>query len=138
VPINHLLISYGRIRSSRLNDKETMMKTRWIMIAGGGLILVALMLALMPTMMGGSAYGGMLGPGMMGGYGQLAGVGWLGMLVMGLFWIGVILLVVAGLNTMRSMRRPDDAPDAHEILKRRYARGEIGREEFEQARAALQ
>jgi uncharacterized membrane protein len=59
------------------------------------------------------------------------------MLVMGLFWIGVMLLVVAGLSTMRSMRRSDDAPDAHEILKRRYARGEIGREEFEQARAAL-
>jgi putative membrane protein len=75
---------------------------------------------------------------MMGGYGQMAGFGWLGMLVMVLFWIGVILLVVGGLNTMRSMRRPDDEPDAHEILKRRYARGEIGREEFEQARGALQ
>jgi hypothetical protein len=75
VPINHLLINYGRIRSSMLNDKETIMKTRWIMIAGGGLVPVALMLALMPTMMGGSAYGGMLGPGMMGGYGPMVGFG---------------------------------------------------------------
>jgi hypothetical protein len=38
-----------------LHDKETMMKTRWIVIAGGGFVLVALMLALLPTMMGGSA-----------------------------------------------------------------------------------
>jgi uncharacterized membrane protein len=136
--IGHLLISHGRIRSSSLNDKETMMKTRWIVIAYGGFVLVALMLALMPTMMGGSAYREILGPGMMGGYEPMAGFGWPGMLGMALFWIGVILLVVAGLSTMRSMRRPDDPPDAHEILKRRYARGEFGREEFEQDRETLQ
>lgn len=33
---------------------------------------------------------------MMGGYGLIAGFGWVGMLVMALFWIGVILLIVWG------------------------------------------
>jgi hypothetical protein len=33
-------------------------------------------------------------PTMMGGYGMMAGMGWLGLLLMALFWVGVILLVV--------------------------------------------
>jgi putative membrane protein len=74
---------------------------------------------------------------MMGGYGLMAGFGWLGMLVMALFWIGVIVLVVWGVSNVFSTRQPTVERDAEEILKRRYARGEISHEEFVQAREAL-
>ena len=74
---------------------------------------------------------------MMGGYGMMAGFGWLGMLVMALFWIGVIVLIVWGLTHVFSTRQPRVELDAAEILKQRYARGEISREEFVQAREAL-
>jgi putative membrane protein len=74
---------------------------------------------------------------MMGGYGMMAGMGWLGMLMMALFWIGVVLLVAWGLSSMFSTRRQNVEPDAEEILKRRYARGEISHDEFVQARGTL-
>jgi putative membrane protein len=80
----------------------------------------------------------MMGPGMMGGYGMMGGFGWLGMLTMLLFWIGVVALVVWALSNLFPARQATVEPDALEILKRRYARGEISHEEFVQAREALQ
>ena len=74
---------------------------------------------------------------MMGGYSGIAGFGGLGMLVMALFWIGVIVLVVWGLRNVSSTRQLRVELDVEEILKRRYARGEISHEEFVQAREAL-
>lgn len=74
---------------------------------------------------------------MMGGYGGMAGFGWLGMLVMTLFWVGVIVLVVWGLRRISTPQQPNVASDAVELLKQRYARGEISHEEFLQARTAL-
>ena len=74
---------------------------------------------------------------MMGGYGLMAGFGWLGMVVMALLWIGVIVLVVWGLTRVFSTRQSTVDLDAEEILKRRYARGEISHTEFVQARDAL-
>lgn len=74
---------------------------------------------------------------MMGGYSAMAGFGWLGMLVMALFWIGVIVLVVWGLSHVFSTRQPRVELDAEAILKQRYARGEISREEIIQAREVL-
>jgi putative membrane protein len=74
---------------------------------------------------------------MMGGYGLMAGFGWLGMVVMALFWIGVIVLIAWGLTHAFSTRQPTLELDAEEILKRRYARGEISQTEFMQARDAL-
>jgi putative membrane protein len=74
---------------------------------------------------------------MMGGYGMMAGMGWLGLLLMALFWIGVILLVFWGLSNAFPSRRQAVEPDAAEILKRRYAKGEISREEYMQASETL-
>jgi putative membrane protein len=74
---------------------------------------------------------------MMGGYGLMAGFGWLGMVVMALFWIGVIVLIIWGLSHVLATRQPSVEGDAEEILKRRYARGEISHTEFVQARDAL-
>jgi putative membrane protein len=75
---------------------------------------------------------------MMDGYGMMAGMGWLGILTMALFWLGTIALVVWGLTNLFPVRRPRAEPDALEILRQRFARGEISTAEFEQARAALQ
>jgi putative membrane protein len=73
---------------------------------------------------------------MMGGA-MMAGMGWLGILTMLLFWLGVLLLVVWGLSNLFPSTPLTTEPDALEILKRRYARGEIRYEEFTQAREAL-
>jgi putative membrane protein len=74
---------------------------------------------------------------MMGGYDMMGGMGWPGMLLMGLLWISVSALIVWGLMSMFRVQQRASEPDAQEILKRRYARGEISREEFEQTRVAL-
>jgi putative membrane protein len=87
----------------------------------------------------GRGYGQGVGPGMMGwGY----GMGWFGMILMGLFWIAIIvgiiflikwLFVSAGTKSYGG----DSGDSALEILKKRYARGEINKEEFEQKKRDL-
>jgi len=74
---------------------------------------------------------------MMSGYGMMAGFGWFGMIVLALFWVGVVLLVVWGLSNAFTTRPPIVEPGAEAILKQRFARGEISREELVQAREAL-
>lgn len=73
-----------------------------------------------------------MGPGMMG----WAGMGWFGPLFMVLFWILIVVLIVLLIRWLLSASHakpqsppPEDA--ALEILKKRYARGEINKEEFE-------
>jgi putative membrane protein len=89
---------------------------------------------------GGGYYGYGMGPGMMGwGYG--GGMGWFGFIFMIAFWaliiIGIVFLIkwLAGLSgTGLSSGRGETAL---EILKRRYARGEINKEEFEEKKKDL-
>ena len=62
--------------------------------------------------------------------------------VMILFWIVVIaalVLLISGVLTVRRTTADtlSDAPDALEILKRRYAKGEIDRAEYEAMRLDL-
>jgi len=61
----------------------------------------------------------------------LDGLGWgwigVGMLHMALFWILIVVCVVILIGAMR----PRQPFDAMEVLKLRYAKGEIGRDEFE-------
>lgn len=71
-------------------------------------------------------------------YGHMWGLGLLDGLFMILFWllfIGVIVWLVRGGRMTRHMRHmwrhPDHQPSAFEILKIRYAKGEINKEEFE-------
>ena len=76
-------------------------------------------------------WGGM-GPGMMG----WGGMGWFGPLFMVFFWVLIIVaiillvrwLVASGHHQTGGVLREDSAL---EILKKRYARGEIDKEEFE-------
>lgn len=74
---------------------------------------------------------------MMGGYGMMAGMSGFGMFLVGLLVVAVIALVIWGFMVMSRAERNMTQPDAQETLRRRFARGELNREEFEQARAAL-
>ena len=79
------------------------------------------------------------GPGMMGhGY----GMGWFGPILMIAFWIAVIVGIVFLIRWLVLAVRPGShgtaaGESALEILKKRYARGEINKEEFEQKKRDL-
>jgi putative membrane protein len=65
-----------------------------------------------------------------------------GVLMMVLFWGGLVALVFLVLRSWDANRRRDggnpDRPDARAILEERFARGEISEEEFEQRRRVLE
>jgi len=73
-----------------------------------------------------------MGPGMMwGGW----GFGWIFMIIFwGLIVLGLIFLIRWLVGTTKSPKVEESALD---ILKKRYARGEIGKEEFEQKKKDL-
>src|SRR5690349_22836296 len=79
---------------------------------------------------------------MMWGY----GLSWPGMFIMmtlgSLLWIALIAIIVwasmSFLNKKGSFTTRTSAPSAIEILRQRYARGEIDSATFEQMRAQLQ
>lgn len=84
-------------------------------------------------------YGWHMGPGMMGwGY----GTGWIWHILMIAFWIAVIVgiiflirwFVISAGTGGRAVKSEDSAL---EILKRRYARGEINKQEFEEKKKDL-
>jgi putative membrane protein len=72
---------------------------------------------------------------------MMYGFGWMGWwpLVMGLFWVGVIVLGIWAAKALfpSTAHRETASPTALDTLKRRYARGEISREEYEEARRLL-
>lgn len=74
---------------------------------------------------------------MMGGFGMMAGLGWLGYLTMIVFWIGMLLLIFWAVSALFPANRRNLGPDALELLRQRFARGELSRDEFEQARSIL-
>lgn len=104
-------------------------RDRILVVAGTLLVLVLALLI----------GGGVMGPGMMMGWGY--GFGWLAMLF---FWALLIGgLIVLGLWAFRHAlpAGPAAGPGtgrALEILKERYARGEITREQYEQMRRELE
>ncbi len=76
------------------------------------------------------------GPGMMG-YGY--GMGWFGGIIMIAFWIAVIVGIVLLIrwliiSTRTASHGTSSGDSALEILKKRYARGEINKQEFEEKR----
>ena len=68
----------------------------------------------------------------------MGAVGWLFMLV---FWGLIITVLVLGLQRLWDRRRPGSGEGTGgaplDILKRRYARGEIGKEEYDRMRRDL-
>lgn len=72
--------------------------------------------------------------------GHMGAFGVWGMLLALLFWLGLIALIVWGASALFPGRGASDkevTESAIEILKRRYASGEITQGEFELARKAI-
>jgi uncharacterized membrane protein len=111
--------------------------------SGIGLGLLVLLVLLALTALG----GGMLGHGLVGGYGArplmvalwLWGIGLFGLFVRLVVWGALIVLVVSLFRRLAA--HSDDlrgaALSSLEILKRRYAAGEITRQQFEDMRRVL-
>ncbi len=106
------------------------------LIIGG--IIVAVLIVL-PLVLGavsgwqGSGWG-MMGPGMMGGYGT--------MFIMPVIWIVVLGLIIWAVVAAVRPRESSGsgsatASSALEMLKKRYARGEIDKEEYEEKKKDL-
>lgn len=69
-----------------------------------------------------------------GDYGWGAGFGWIFMVV---FWILVILGVVYLVQAISKTSRKEDKETPLDILKKRYAKGEITKEEFDKMKDEL-
>lgn len=113
------------------------MNMRWLGIVAGILVLIGLIFGVLGPWIF-PAYASGWG-GMMRGWGGMGGMmgGWFGGPIMWLFWLGIIGLIIWAVSSMSGPARPDTHDEALEILRQRYARGEISREEYEQAREAL-
>ena len=74
---------------------------------------------------------------------MMNGMGWGGMWFGWIFWLVIIGLVIWGLSKIvrNSRNRRDSLPsqeDALDILKKRYAKGEITKEAFEEMKKDLE
>jgi len=76
---------------------------------------------------------------MMMGYGPMAGFGgfWPFFGLHMLVWVALIVLAIWGIARLFPTQRGRSTDAAQEILRRRYASGEINQEEYEQAKRAL-
>lgn len=104
-------------------------------------LVVALVILLVVALALSSTMGGMMGPGMMGqGGGWMWGSGmWLGGLAMLVFWGALIVGAVVVVRLIGGgLPRRDIRTSPLDILKRRYASGEITREQYEQMRKDLE
>jgi putative membrane protein len=115
----------------QVRGKEGMME--------GFFVIPIFFLSLFPFLGEGSGYGWGMGPGMMGwGYGMW----WIWPIFMLIFLVAVIIgiiLLIRWLTTStgQGARATGTEDSALEILRSRYARGEIDREEFEQKKKDL-
>lgn len=68
------------------------------------------------------------------------GLGWMlmGSVFMILFWAAVILLIIWLYRQITGTRSVAETESAREILKKRYAKGEITKEEFERMKKDLE
>jgi putative membrane protein len=108
------------------------------LIVGGIVLAIVIVVPLIWGSLSGWQGGGwgMMGPGMMGSFGW----GWFMPILMILFWgliIWGIVALVRGVVSPGGTESSRQADSALEVLKRRYARGEISKEEFEEKKKDL-
>jgi putative membrane protein len=103
-------------------------------------LIVALVILLLVALASSSTIGGMMGPGMMWrGGGWMWGPGmWLGGLAMLVFWGALIVGAIVVVRHLGGVTGSDARPTPLDILRRRYASGEITREQYEQVRKDLE
>lgn len=114
------------------------MRTLWLLVSGILTLVYPLFWGSRAFAHWGESGGWGMGPGMMGGW----GMGWLGMIIMIVFWVlvivGLVLLIRWLIQTTRGDREVyRRGSSALEILKERYAKGEIDKEEFEKMKRDL-
>ena len=122
-----------------------MKKSYWIAVAVSGIVFLLALLVGMSLLGGWNNRGwGMMGgwpTGMMHGWG-FAPFGWIGIILIWLIPVGIVVLVVLGVvglvrgfstngeGTAIINQREESQKSPREILKIRYARGEITREQY--------
>ena len=108
-----------------------------LIVGGIALAILIVVPLLLGSLFGRQSLGwGMMGPGMMGGFGW----GWFMPLLMILFWglvIWGIVALIRGVTTTCAGSSSGHAELALEVLKRRYAQGEISKQEYEEKRRDL-
>ena len=115
--------------------------TKTALIIGGVIVAILIIVPLIFGLIGGGqGYGnwyGMMGPWMMGGFGGM----WFMPILMIVFWglviWGIVALVRGAGWAGCCGGSPTTTDSALDILKRRYARGEISKEEFEEKKKDL-
>ncbi|NWG01286.1 MAG: SHOCT domain-containing protein [Syntrophaceae bacterium] len=70
------------------------------------------------------------------------GMGWFGLIMMGIFWVLIIVAIIflvrwLVVSSRSGSHGQETEETALEILKKRYARGEINKEEFEEKKKDL-
>ncbi len=107
------------------------------LLIGGIIVAILIIVPLVFGAVSGGQYGGwgMMGSGMWGGWMFLMPIFFI------IFWglvIWGIVALVRGLNGSRGSDSGSSRPDsALEVLKKRYARGEIDKEEYEEKKKDL-
>lgn len=120
-----------------------MSKIGWLVVIGIVLLVILTLVSSFITPFGyGPGFGGygwgMMGPGMMGGFGGF-GFPFMGGIWMILFWvliIGGVVWLIQSFARGTTSSAPQGA-SLLEILKQRYAKGEITKEQFEQMKHDL-
>ena len=88
---------------------------------------------------GGDAFAQMYGYGW-GSCPGMMGWGWFGGIMLGIIWVGAIIVIILLIRRFLASSHVGDGKgegSALEILKKRYARGEINKEEFEEKKKDL-
>ncbi len=107
------------------------------LIIGGVVLAILIILPTVSGLIWGGQYEGwgMMGPWMMGGYGLMGAMGILWIVLLGLIIWGVVAAVRHTGGPGSTNKTPDTAL---EVLKKRYARGEIAKEEYEAKKKDLE